>query len=103
MSNLITVENEQYQTIGSVSPDSYKETDQAETTSRLLDGSRDSWAYCEYLGRGTIELDGQVKKVNAIYLFGDSDIRDDEGELLEEDNLNFDAALIRFVVLDDQD
>jgi len=68
----------------------YDETESAQPTSRLLDGSSDHGYAAEYIGYGTI--DGVP--VKAVYLLDDEDMQDADGEELEEEgNFDWDSAL----------
>jgi hypothetical protein len=78
--------------IGTVKATAYTETDNAQPTSRLLDGSRDYGYKAEYVGNGIIKMGKKTIKVKAIYLFTSEEMDGVE----DEGNLPWEFALKRF-------
>jgi hypothetical protein len=64
----------------------YDETDQAQATCRMLDGSRDHGYAQEYIGHGTL----LGLPVEAVYLLDDSDMPEDCND---EGDYDWDSAL----------
>ena len=79
----VTAQGNPQHVIAQVDFAAFKPTDMAFPTSRLLDGSSDSWADQEWYEPGVVEIDDKAEKVMAVYLFEESQLVDDDGEPLE--------------------
>ena len=78
----------------------YNETESAQATSRLLEGSDDHGYAAEYVGYGTI--DGVP--VKAVYLLDDEDMQGGDGEEYEDaGNFDWDSALAQGRLIVDVD
>ena len=91
MKNLELREN--YRQVGTVNyEDIITDGDGAQPTSRVLDGSSDHGYAQEWVECGTY----QGRQVKVVYLFDDDDIRDADGNEIEEaENYPWDACMSR--------
>ena len=96
----ITVEDN-YKKVAKVNFNDYNETRCAESSSRLLDGSRDHGYYLEYTGYGTITIDRKEVEVKAVYLFEEEEYKE-AMEMYDGDegSLDWENALKRFEIVE---
>jgi hypothetical protein len=90
-----------YKVVDKVSYEDYFEIEQAQLSSRVLNGSQDHGWDIEYVGEGIIKLNEKNVKVKAIYLFE----KEEYNKIMEERDgdegcLGWEDALKRFEITD---
>jgi len=72
--------------------ESFESLGNAEPTSRLLEGSSDSWADQEW--SEPVKINGQ--ECTIYYLFSEEDMQDEDGEPLQDEDYPFDQEHVSY-------